>query len=256
MILVAGDIIQDEYIYGDVTRISPEAPVPIVNVTRREVRPGGAANVAANLQALGADVKLLGGMSDIRKTRIIGNHQQMLRIDEKDQAVPIQPVVFKKAAIGVDIVAFSDYDKGSLQYVSDFVRQVKYALVDPKGDFYKYRGAFLLKPNLQEFIAYAGEGNIEGRAAELRGELTIAAFCITLGADGILLVTDKVTRIPGISRQVYDVTGAGDTVLAVLAFALSINLTIEQAAHYANLAGSIVVSRMGTATVTRAELGL
>jgi len=245
-LIVIGDIIIDEYIFGETTRISPEAPVPVVNVTRREERPGGAANVSQNLKFLGVKHTLIGS-TPLKKTRIICQGQQLLRIDQNDTAEPIE-------SCPDDNIIFSDYGKGSLKNVQQFISQsTGFTFVDPKGSFEKYAGCTLLKPNLQEFREVT-QGDIVDEANYIRKELNIRAICVTMGKDGMILIDDEITHWQSVTHEVYDVTGAGDTVIAVMAAAITEGKTFKEAAGLANMAAGIVVQRLGTSTVTRDEI--
>jgi D-beta-D-heptose 7-phosphate kinase/D-beta-D-heptose 1-phosphate adenosyltransferase len=297
-VLVIGDLILDRYVQGDTERISPEAPVPVVKVHETGEKPGGAANVAANIRTLGVAVKLLGitgedhaadrltallrdygiehhlvrqpGYSTITKQRIISRHQQLLRLDYEAQApaVAVQRLgdLFANRIAEVDTVVFSDYAKGSLSSVSELIAQARdrgiRILVDPKGnDFNRYRYANILTPNLREFESVVGpcgdEHELIDRGLSLGRDLDLDALCITRGEHGITLIDLRAARarqFPVQSREVYDVTGAGDTFIATLAAAVSSGYTLEPALEFANQAAGLVVERLGTACLTAAEL--
>lgn len=302
-ILVIGDVMLDEYIWGEVRRISPEAPVPVVNTLRRTYAPGGAANVAANIAAMGGQA-LLGGVigndysaiqlravldlprMDISgfvteaarptttKTRIVAHSQQVVRVDsEQRHTIPPAETALLLAWFDTHIaqagaVVLSDYNKGVVspdvaQYILQAARrQGKPVIVDPKGtDYAKYQGASLIKPNLHEAERAANreirdENELLEVAQHLSCVLEGGAVLITRGAEGMsLFVQDQApVHIPQVARAVYDVTGAGDTVVSTLALALAGGASLEQAARLANLAGGLVVSKLGTASVTAAEL--
>jgi rfaE bifunctional protein kinase chain/domain len=302
-LLVVGDLMIDEYVWGDVDRISPEAPVPVVSVTREEYTLGGSGNVVNNLAALGADILVAGvtgtgsggelmirriaslGVDTTgviqdprrpttRKTRILGGSQQVLRIDrETVQAIAGETreaiAAYVRTAIPtVDAVLISDYGKGLLTpdllaTIIDGARQAqKPAIVDPKGlDFEKYRHATLITPNKKEAglaagIEIADQATLD-RAAEIIFEKTGARnLLITCGKDGMALYegTAAPYTIHSRARQVFDVSGAGDTVVAVTGLALAAGRTLKEAAALANLAAGIVVGKVGTATVTLEEL--
>ena len=295
-VLVVGDVMLDRYWFGDVSRISPEAPVPVVHVQRTEERPGGAANVARNIVSLGGKATLLSVVGDDEagrslaallateqvvtlfhkdpqlpttvKLRVIGRQQQLLRIDF--ETPPSREVLedklgdFESLVDGVDAVILSDYGKGGLTHVTKMIdaarRHRKRILVDPKGDDYsKYRGATLLTPNRGEFREIAGrwknEAELAGKADKMRRDLDIDALLVTLSEEGMTLFTaDGATHEPTRAREVFDVSGAGDTVIGTMGLMLAAGATMIDAMHIANLAAGIVVGKLGTATVTREEL--
>jgi rfaE bifunctional protein kinase chain/domain len=286
----------DRYWFGDVSRISPEAPVPVVHVRRTEERPGGAANVARNIASLGGRATLLSVVGDddagralaellkkeqvktlfhidpslptTVKLRVIGRQQQLLRIDF--ETPPSQEVLddklgdFESLIDGVDAVILSDYGKGGLTHVSKMIdaarRHRKRILVDPKGDDYnKYRGATLLTPNRSEFREVAGswrdESQFAAKAEKLRTELNLDALLVTRSEEGMTLFTAKgAAHEPTRAREVFDVSGAGDTVIGTLGLMLAAGASLEESMHIANLAAGVVVGKLGTATVTREEL--
>jgi rfaE bifunctional protein kinase chain/domain len=295
-VLVVGDVMLDRYWYGDASRISPEAPVPVVHWQREEERLGGAANVARNCAALGAPTRLLsvtgrdaagekvarllradGVQASLRrdpsirttqKLRVVHKKQQLLRIDM--ETPPSKEVLaskladFRKALPECDVVLLSDYGKGGLAHVARMIQEGRRAgkkvLVDPKGDDYsRYRGASVITPNLKELQEVVGrwkdERDLAARAQALRARLRAEALLLTRGEDGMTLYRPgRATRIKGEPREVADVTGAGDTVIAVLAVMLAAGEGVEAAARLANRAGGIKVTRFGTAVVTREEL--
>jgi rfaE bifunctional protein kinase chain/domain len=295
-LLIAGDIMLDRYWFGEVSRISPEAPVPIVRVQRREERLGGAANVARNASALGAQTGLMGVVGDdeagaivermlketgtasylnhdtaistIIKLRVIGRQQQLLRIDfeEAPSDIVLRDKLSKFNALlpEYDIVVLSDYAKGALVNVAAMIKaarsQGKNVLVDPKGDdFSPYAGASLLTPNRAELQHIVGswktEEQLTVKAQNLREELALEALLVTRSEEGMTLYTaGSVRHFPAMAREVYDVSGAGDTVIATLATMLGAQVPLEDAVEIANRAGGIVVGKLGTATVTREEL--
>ncbi len=295
-VLVAGDVMLDRYWFGDVSRISPEAPVPVVHVQRSEERPGGAANVARNIASLGGGATLLSVVGDddagrlltellaqervttlfhkdttlptTVKLRVIGRQQQLLRIDF--ETLPSHEVLqdklsdFEALVDSADAVILSDYGKGGLMHVERMIalgrQHGKPVLVDPKGDDYsKYRGATLLTPNRGEFRQVVGswknEAEMAAKAEALRRELALEALLVTRSEEGMSLftATDSVHE-PTQAREVYDVSGAGDTVIATLGLMLAAGLSMVEAMHMANRAAGVVVGKLGTATVTRAEL--
>jgi D-glycero-beta-D-manno-heptose-7-phosphate kinase len=295
-LLIVGDVMLDRYWFGDVSRISPEAPVPVVKVERSEERPGGAANVARNAAALGAKVSLLalvgndepgaslrrlmeeGGIdaslhvdeavTTTVKLRVIGRQQQLLRIDF--ETMPSHEVLraklsdFELRLHECDAIVFSDYGKGGLTHISEMIRLARAAgkivLVDPKGDDYAcYAGATIITPNRSEMREVVGrwkdEADLEQRAAALRGELGLDALLVTRSEEGMSLFREGgALHEKAVAREVYDVSGAGDTVIATLAVMLAHGADWAQAIHVANVAAGIVVGKLGTAVVTRAEL--
>lgn len=295
-ILVAGDVMLDRYWFGEVNRISPEAPVPIVRVERREERLGGAANVARNAVALGVQTGLLGvigsdeagrnvedllrtsgiqsylnhddQISTIIKLRVIGRQQQLIRVDfeEKPSAHVLQDKLtrFTSLLADFDVIVLSDYAKGSLVNVATMIAaakaQGKIVLVDPKGsDFSIYAGASMLTPNKSELKQVIGdwksEQELTEKAQQLRRSLEIEALLLTRSEEGMTLFTeDAVTHVPAMAREVFDVSGAGDTVIATMAAMLAEGCSLQDAVLIANKAGGIVVGKLGTATVTREEL--
>ena len=295
-LLVAGDVMLDRYWFGDVSRISPEAPVPVVRVERNEERLGGAANVARNAAALGAKTGVLGvvgqdeagatvermlreqgidsylgqdaGIATIVKLRVIGRQQQLLRIDfeqrPSDSVLRDKLARFNALLPQYDVVVLSDYAKGSLLNVADMIaaasKQGKRILVDPKGeDFSRYAGASILTPNKAELRHIIGswknEEDLTARAQRLRADLSLEALLVTRSEEGMSLYCEAgVTHFPAMAREVFDVSGAGDTVIATLATMLGAGVSLPEAAAIANRAGGIVVGKLGTATVTREEL--
>lgn len=298
-VLVAGDVMLDEYWFGPTSRISPEAPVPVVRVTGSEARAGGAANVAANLASLGARTSLTGIVGrdsnaktlavlmrkqdiavdfvesahrpTITKLRVLSRNQQLIRLDTEDaftaaDAGPLSGAV-ERLLPSVSICILSDYAKGTLCQVSALIgicqRREVPVLVDPKGTgFARYRGATVLTPNLAEFEAVVGpvhsEAEIAERGQALRESLDIQALVVTLGERGMAVITAEGESVflPARARQVFDVTGAGDTVIATLAAGLGAGLSLRDAAALANLAAGLVVGRIGVASVTPSELRL
>ena len=295
-ILVVGDVMLDRYWFGEVARISPEAPVPIVRVERREARLGGAANVARNAAALGAHAGLLGvvgndeagneveqllagggihsylkrdeAISTIIKLRVIGRQQQMLRIDFEeaptDTVLRDKLMQFKALLPDYDVIVLSDYAKGSLVNVADMIASARAAgkivMVDPKGDdFGRYAGATVLTPNKSELRRVVGgwsnEEQLTAKAQQMRRELKLVALLLTRSEEGMTLYTeDEIFHMPAAAREVFDVSGAGDTVIATMAAMLGAGMSLGDAVRTANRAGGIVVGKLGTATVTREEL--
>jgi len=296
-ILVVGDVMLDRYWTGDSSRISPEAPVPIVKVNNVEDRPGGAANVALNLAALGASAKLLGLTGNdeaaqalcgkmnavdvicdflqlddyptITKLRVLSRGQQVIRLDfeESVAAVDTQPLVAKTIDNFSDysVMIVSDYNKGALVEVQQMIQAAKQqgvkVFVDPKGcDFEKYRGATLLTPNLSEFEAVVGycknEQDLVEKGRKLITEYDLEALLVTRSEKGMTLIRAEQDEfhLPALAQEVYDVTGAGDTVISVLAAAVSAGTSLEEACALANAGASVVVAKIGTSTVSPIEL--
>ena len=284
----------DAYWYADVSRISPEAPVPVARVEREETRPGAAANVARNCRAMGADVTLccvLGrdeggervreiieregihnaivtGGKTIRKLRVIGRQQHIVRVDF-DEPVDgwcrsMLSETFREAVHDCDIVVFSDYGKGALDDISVLILAAKQAgktvLVDPKGyDYGKYAGADLVKPNGHEMQALVGgwtsEAALAEKVAKLRFETNLSKILLTRAADGMSLFTEEgAEHFKAVAAEVYDVTGAGDTAIAALAVGVGRGLTLPNAVRAANKAAGAAVGKFGTAVVTGAEV--
>lgn len=295
-ILVVGDVMLDRYWFGEVNRISPEAPVPVVRIERTEDRLGGAANVARNVVALGTPTGLLGvvgqdeagdkvqslleeagiagrlardaAISTIIKLRVIGRQQQLLRIDFEQApstAVLRDKLTQFNALLPLyDVIVLSDYAKGSLVNVREMIKAArglgKKVLVDPKGDdFTPYTGASILTPNKGELTRIIGswtsEAHLTEKAQQLRAELQLEAILVTRSEEGMTLYTENdVLHMPAVAREVFDVSGAGDTVIATLAVLLARGSSISEAAAMANKAGGIVVGKLGTSTVSREEL--
>ncbi|HXR58496.1 MAG TPA: D-glycero-beta-D-manno-heptose-7-phosphate kinase [Burkholderiales bacterium] len=295
-VLVVGDVMLDRYWFGDATRISPEAPVPVVLWRREEPKAGGAANVASNCAALGASTTLLSVIGDdaegttlqslleknkvktkflrdpsirtTQKLRVISQRQQLLRIDF--ETPPSREVLaqkfadFKAALPSCRVVILSDYGKGGLAHISRMVAMAnaagKKVLIDPKGDDWsRYRGAHVVTPNRAELREVVGswktQADFERRARRLRKQLGLGALLVTLGSEGMTLFTEgKSLHVPADEREVYDVSGAGDTVIATLGTMLAAGERLEHAVRIANRAGGIKVGKLGTAVVTRKEL--
>jgi rfaE bifunctional protein kinase chain/domain len=295
-VLVVGDVMLDRYWFGDVNRISPEAPVPVVHVQRTEDRLGGAANVARNAAALGARAGLLcvvghdepgerivellnesrvvshlerdPALPTTIKLRILSRQQQLLRIDfEKTPAheVLLAGLAKFEALLPThDVVLLSDYAKGGLTHVTKMIGAARAAgktvLVDPKGDEWdRYRGATLITPNRAELCQVVGqwksEEDLHARVAKLRQDLELDAVLLTRSEEGMTLFTDSgVLHESVVAREVYDVSGAGDTVIASLAAMLGAGVPLADAVRHANRAAGIVVGKLGTATVDYDEL--
>lgn len=295
-VLVIGDVMLDRYWFGEVDRISPEAPVPVVRVARREDRLGGAANVARNVVALGARATLVGvlgadeagrkvrelaGQAGIAerlvdddtspttlKMRVLGRQQQLLRVDFEEGPGESCLSALRAAVMDLipehDIVVLSDYAKGALSHVEQMIQAGRDAgvpvLVDPKGHLYRrYRGATLVTPNRVEMQEAVGhwqtEGELEERAQHLRAELGLEALLVTRSEQGMTLFTESGRRhTDAQAHEVFDVSGAGDTVLATLAVARAAGLPWFDAMLLANRAGGIVVGKLGTSVVTAEEL--
>jgi rfaE bifunctional protein kinase chain/domain len=297
-VLVVGDAMLDRYWFGAVDRISPEAPVPVVRVNpaKEQERLGGAANVAANVKALGVQTSLITaigddehghrleklleksgieslfernpGLTTIVKLRIIGRSQQLLRVDFEEEPgyEVLQGMLpfYEKALAQSNAVLFSDYAKGGLTHITRMIELARAAgkpvLVDPKGDDYsRYKGATVITPNRAELAEVVGrwtsEAQLAERAERLRAELGLDGLLVTRSEDGMSLFDAAGhARIPAEAREVFDVTGAGDTVIATLAAMLAAGLSLREAMPIANRAGGIVVGKFGTASVGYDEL--
>jgi len=302
-VLIVGDMILDEYVWGEVNRISPEAPVPVLEIKNRSFLPGGAGNTAANVATLGGHTILLGSVGDdpqadalkqtlsehgvdathlisdttrptTVKTRIIASSQQIVRTDyERTHALAadLQAILsnwMDELFIQAEVCILSDYEKGVLHH--DFCRvcieKAQKAnvpvIVDPKGrDFSKYKGASILKPNLNEAEQalnrkISSDQDVEQAGRKLLQLVEGSALLITRGPKGMTIIREgqEPYHIPAATRNVYDVTGAGDTVVSVLALALATGASLEDAAQLANRAAGIVVGKVGAATVTLDEL--
>lgn len=296
-VLVAGDVILDRYLYGDTTRISPEAPVPVVHVKKTEERPGGAGNVALNISKLEVQSCLVGvtgkddsadrleaclsdagvecqfirqdGFPTVTKLRVLSQHQQLIRLDYEattDQ-VDVEKInaLFIQQLQDTKVVVLSDYAKGSLRDINKLIQQARDSgctvLIDPKGtDFSRYHGASVLTPNLKEFEMVVGEcvdvDEIVSKAKVLCQTLELQALLVTRGKDGMTLIrqNEQVVHFPSRALDVFDVTGAGDTVIATLAAGIASGHDMVHATALANEAAGLVVAKLGTAYVTVEEL--
>ncbi|WP_299977658.1 bifunctional D-glycero-beta-D-manno-heptose-7-phosphate kinase/D-glycero-beta-D-manno-heptose 1-phosphate adenylyltransferase HldE [uncultured Pseudoteredinibacter sp.] len=295
-VLVVGDVMLDRYWQGDTARVSPEAPVPVVNVKVTDDRPGGASNVAMNIAALGAAANLaglvgrdeaadslresltsvgvnclfseVGDKPTITKLRVVSRQQQLLRMDfEEAFAQQDSELLSNSVSLeNVQVLLLSDYAKGSLQHCQELIAKARQknipVLVDPKGhDFKRYRGATLLTPNLSEFEAVVGhcanEAELLSKGQQLLQDLELQALLITRGEQGMTLLQANVEgefHLPAKAREVFDVTGAGDTVIAVLAASLAAGSELPMAVALANVAAGMVVAKLGTATISAPEL--
>ena len=295
-VLVVGDVMLDRYWYGAVDRISPEAPVPVVRITREENRLGGCANVAFNAVSVGAQASLLSVVGDDEashllqdliaksgitpyfgrdaqlkttvKLRVIGRQQQLLRVDfentPQNEVLSSQTQQFMQLLADHPVVLFSDYGKGGLAHVTDMIAAARKAnkavLIDPKGsDFSRYAGATCITPNRAEFQQVVGGWNSEEelstKAHNLRKQLQLDAVLLTRSEEGMTLFDAQgVAHIAAQAREVFDVTGAGDTVIATLAALVAAGMSLREAMPWANRAGGVVVGKFGTATVSFEEL--
>ncbi|PHM29005.1 bifunctional D-glycero-beta-D-manno-heptose-7-phosphate kinase/D-glycero-beta-D-manno-heptose 1-phosphate adenylyltransferase HldE [Xenorhabdus budapestensis] len=296
-VLVVGDVMLDRYWYGPTSRISPEAPVPVVKVDTIEERPGGAANVAMNIASLGAHSHLVGltGIDDaaralseklssvkvkcdfvpvathptITKLRILSRNQQLIRLDFEEgfQGVDAQPMLEKiqQSLPHIGALVLSDYGKGALHQVQAMIKLANDAgvpvLIDPKGnDFERYRGATLLTPNMSEFEAVVGhckdDDELVQKGTQLVQDLELKALLITRSERGmsLLCVGQPPLHLPTQAQEVFDVTGAGDTVIGVLATAIAAGKPLAEACYLANAAAGVVVGKLGTSTVSQVEL--
>ncbi|MGS0683358.1 bifunctional D-glycero-beta-D-manno-heptose-7-phosphate kinase/D-glycero-beta-D-manno-heptose 1-phosphate adenylyltransferase HldE [Shewanella sp. 125m-7] len=296
-VLVVGDVMLDRYWAGPTARISPEAPVPVVKVEQLEDRPGGAANVAINIATLGGSASLAGivgvdenadaltlgiqtlgvepnwykvaGKPTITKLRVMSRNQQLLRLDFEESYTQAESDALLAKTLpqldNVDVAVLSDYAKGAIISPQSFIaaanaKGVK-VLVDPKGsDFSKYRGAYLLTPNMSEFEVVVGkvesEADLVTKAQGLLEAYDFTAMLVTRSEKGMTLITrdQPELHIPTVAREVFDVTGAGDTVISALATSIAAGSDLPQACAIANTAAGIVVAKLGTSTVTRLEL--
>ena len=296
-VVVVGDVMLDRYWFGDAGRISPEAPVPVINIKQTNDRPGGAGNVALNIAALGANVTLIGLTGDdeaarilmshlatagvshdiqclpnvptITKLRVISRHQQLIRLDFEEKFPEFNPKnlldYYQQSLTEAKIVILSDYNKGTLANAQQFIRLAKDksipVLVDPKGtDFSLYDGADIITPNFSEFKTIVGDCHTESEILEKGKKLletyNINALLLTRGENGMTLIqrNHEEIHLPAHARDVFDVTGAGDTVIGVLGAAIATGATLPEAMALANLAAGISVSKLGAATVSAAEL--
>lgn len=296
-VLIVGDVMLDRYWYGDTSRVSPEAPVPVVKINQREDRPGGAANVALNVRALGAQTTIIGTVGDdeaaavlkaqlsganvhhdlitiadmptVTKLRVLSRHQQLLRMDfeEPHHAAASSEVVdrFNEQLKEASVVIFSDYQKGTLADIQMMIASAKAVnvpvFVDPKhSDVSLYQGATVLKPNLSEFYAMAGhcdhEQEMIEKANHLIKQYQLQALLVTRGEQGMTLLSadHPEYHLPTRAKEVFDVTGAGDTVMAVLAASYAAGCSLQDAMLLANAAAGIAVSKLGAAIVSWPEL--
>jgi len=296
-ILVIGDLMLDRYWHGNTSRISPEAPVPVVKVGEEEQRPGGAGNVALNLATLGCQISLVGltgndsaaddlekilgaesvncyfqrieGKSTITKLRIISRHQQLIRLDFEDGFQGYDMGELKSRYLSrleeADVVILSDYGKGTLDSAHELIAMAREqgvpVLVDPKGsDFARYAGCTLITPNLNEFEEVVGscsnDEELTHKGESLMDELGLEALLVTRSERGMTLLhrDNEVLHLPTRAQEVFDVTGAGDTVISVLAAALGAGKTLAEATALSNLAAGVVVGKLGTASVSLHEL--
>lgn len=296
-VLVVGDIMLDRYWSGSTSRISPEAPVPVIKINSMEERPGGAANVAMNITSLYGHAKLIGFTGDdesakilkkklanqdvvcdfviapdhltITKLRILSRHQQLIRLDFEEGFANIEKrLLLEKvndALKKVKLVIISDYAKGVLMAVPEIIKMANKMhipiLIDPKSDnFEYYRGATLLTPNMDEFEAVVGscqtEKDIVKKGRQLIKKYNLHALLVTRSEKGMTLLqlNQKPVHLPTEAKEVYDVTGAGDTVIAALGASLAAGSSFEDACWFANAAAGIVVGKLGTSTVSQAEL--
>ena len=296
-VLVVGDVMLDRYWFGSVDRISPEAPVPVLAVQREEARAGGAANVAHNVTALGAQCTLLSVVGDddagvrlkeiveanrvsaqlvtdsrfktIVKLRMVAQNQQLLRADfdqkPTDEVLSQCLQAYTDSLPNADVVVLSDYGKGGLTHVSKMIEAANAAnipvIIDPKGqDYTRYTGATLITPNMKEFEAVVGkthdEEDFTNRAVQLKKDLQLNTLLVTRSEKGMTLITADNTRIdsPAAALEVYDVSGAGDTVIALMALVQAAGLSAQDSLDLANLVAGIVVGKLGTAVASIDEV--
>lgn len=296
-VLVVGDVMLDRYWYGNVDRISPEAPVPVVSVAREDERLGGAANVARNISALGGQSGLLAISGDDQgadvletlgknvgidvnlcrdktvnttvKLRVVSQNQQLIRVDfdspvSKDARIQLLHT-FREIMSNYDLVVISDYAKGGLGHIREIIHLAKknniQVLVDPKGDdFHGYKGATLITPNRKEFEQVMGpfvdDTDLEQRALELISDLELEAILVTRSEEGMTLIeaNGTCTHMPAQALEVFDVTGAGDTVIASIGLAFAAGASTEDALRLANIAAGIVVGKLGSEVATPKEI--
>ena len=296
-ILVVGDIMLDKYSHGTVSRVSPEAPVPIVDIKKIIFKPGGASNVAQNLSALGMNVTLLGitgddyelkelinvlRLTDIKfdpvkdlsirttlKSRIIGNDQQLMRLDHEDRDKSNMHGELLKRAIkyakNSDLIVLSDYDKGSVKFVAaDIIsfankNNIK-VIIDPKGtDYSMYKNAYMVKPNELEFSMIMGKiknkKDMIAKGKKLKKDLQLDTLLLTLGKNGMVLFSkDSLLTFATSRKDVYDVTGAGDTVISVLAASLASNKTLKKSCELANIAAGLSIQQLGTVSISKSDI--
>lgn len=302
-ILVFGDFMVDEYVHGDVSRISPEAPIPVLNLKKREKKIGGAGNVINNIISLGANVKAIGRIgkdengrfikkyfsdknvdckyliedkdfNTIIKTRVVSRNQQFIRIDEEEQTYMSEKTILEinnnleKILDNIDIVVISDYGKGNI--TKDSIKELIKAsnkknipiIVDPKGnDYTKYKNVTLCTPNLKELSDVTGkkitcEEDILSSSKKLIKDINLKYLILTRSEDGISLIDNKGNKndFPALKKEVIDVSGAGDTVVAAIAVFMSLKYDMDQICKLANIAASVVVSKFGTSTVSFEEM--
>lgn len=294
-VLVVGDVMLDRYWFGNVDRVSPEAPVPIAKISKIEDRPGGAANVARNIASLGGNVTLLSvvgedepalvleklllaeqvntvfkkdaSISTIVKLRVIAKNQQLIRIDfEEKPSHEILAEILDNFAEIIDqyqVVILSDYGKGGLSHTSKMIEIAKahnkVVLVDPKGsDYSKYQNATMITPNRSEMRdatgSWSNEQELLNKATKLKQQLNLDYLLVTRSEEGMTLFADQAYNYPTFAQEVFDVSGAGDTVIGTLGLMLANNANIREAVEVANFAAGIVVAKLGTATVRKEEL--
>ncbi len=295
-VLVVGDAMLDRYWFGSVDRISPEAPVPVVRISREEERLGGAANVALNIKSLGAQASLMtvvgtdepagklrklltehgvqsllgsdAQLNTIVKLRVIGRAQQLIRLDFENQ--PDHEVLasmltdYQRVLPEHDAVLFSDYGKGGLTHIPRMIAIARQAgkpvLVDPKGsDYGRYAGASVITPNREELAqvigSWSSEAQLHERAQQLREAQKFGSILLTRSGEGISLFDERGhLQVPGLAREVFDVTGAGDTVIAVLSVLMACGVSVRDALPVVNRAGGIVVGKFGAANLGYEEL--
>ena len=295
-VLVVGDVMLDRYWFGDVSRISPEAPVPVAKIAKIDQRAGGAANVARNIASLGGRAGLLSVTGDDEaadvlvklmeqdgvasylmrdkqiattvKLRVVARNQQLIRLDFEEW--PHHEVLeqikqqYRQVLSDYDAVIFSDYGKGGLSHISDMIDLAKQAgktvLIDPKGgDYEKYAGATLITPNRAELKEVVGswrnEDELTEKARHLRRHLDLDAVLLTRSEEGMTLFNDgEPIYQPTRAQEVYDVSGAGDTVIAGMGLAMAAGFTMPESMHFANTAAGVVVAKVGTAVCSFAEL--
>ena len=294
-ILVIGDVMLDEYWFGNCNKISPEAPVPVTNITNKNFKVGGAGNVALNLAEINSNVALVStigkdvegkiikkilnnknidlnfkevdGCQTIKKLRIFSKHHQMIRLDFESKKEKYKIKLDNKLKKKIDnhkLVLISDYEKGSLIEVKKIINYAKLKskliIIDPKGnDFSKYKGASILTPNIYEFTQIVGviknKSMLIKKARDLIKKNSLIGLLITQGKNGMTFVSkDKVIHRNSLVQDIYDVTGAGDTVIAIFSAYLNLGKTYEESMDMANIAASIVIKKIGTSTASKKEI--
>lgn len=280
MIHVIGDIIIDEYWYGTSTRLSPEGPIPIVNLKNKKISLGGAGNTYMNIRAATNSVSLYGYCDDVhyyilkkiaehgniaktkimpQKVRVLSDNFMLSRVDFEEYIESQEVEDNFRIFNNMDVVVLSDYNKGTIKNPQQIISSSKRVIVDPKKRLDLYKGAYILKPNRKEFEEYIGENNLTAKqllvhARRVRDELDIEHFMVTLGSDGVLYVGDVIEHYPAVETEVFDVTGAGDTFTATLAICCDMNIEIFKSVIVANIMSGEAVKHIGTYSINPNKL--